>query len=111
MKKLSLFQQFNFNAWQTGKRFMIQGVRYNDKKGCVSLDVIIVEDATDYGDKSVSNIFEKFKVHLINDTKETDANKYHISNQIVFKSISHAQVWGEYNSNLSVYAIDIEVVK
>ena len=63
MKKLNLFQQFNFNAWQTGKQFMIQSIKYNEKKGCVSLDVIITEDQTDYGDASVSNIFEKFKVH------------------------------------------------
>jgi len=47
MKKLNLFQKFDFANWQKGKKFMIQGVKYNEKKGCVSLDVIIVEDNTD----------------------------------------------------------------
>ena len=49
MKKLNQFQQFNFAAWQTGKKFMVSGVKYNEKKDCVSLDVVIVEDNTDYG--------------------------------------------------------------
>lgn len=110
MKKLSLFQQFNFNAWQTGKRFMIQGVKFNDKKGCVSLDVIIVEDATDYGDKSVSNIFEKFKVHLVKETNEDDVDKYHVQDTIIFKTVGKCSVWGDYASQLSVEAV-VEVVK
>ena len=49
MKKLTMFQKFDFAKWQDGKRFIIQGVKYNDKKGYISLDVIIVEDNTDYG--------------------------------------------------------------
>ena len=110
MKKLNLFQQFNFNAWQTGKQFMIQSIKYNEKKGCVSLDVIITEDETNYGDESVSNIFEKFKVHCIKDTNENDVEKYHIRDQIVFKSIGHCTVWGDFNSQLSVEAV-VEVVK
>ena len=110
MKKLSLFQQFNFNAWQTGKRFMIQGVKFNDKKGCVSLDVIIVEDATDYGDKSVSNIFEKFKVHLVKETNEDDVDTYHVQDTIIFKTVGKCSVWGDYASQLSVEAV-VEVVK
>lgn len=56
MKKLNLFQQFNFGAWAKDKQFMIQSIKLNDKKGCVSVDVIITEDNTDYGDDSVSNI-------------------------------------------------------
>lgn len=77
MKKLTQFQSFNFGAFAKDKQFMIQSIKWNDKKGCVSLDVIITEDNTDYGDDSVSNIFEKFKVHLIKDTDEDDVEKYH----------------------------------
>lgn len=36
MRKLNQFQRFDFNAFQTGKTFMIQSVKYNDKKECVS---------------------------------------------------------------------------
>ena len=110
MKKLSLFQQFNFNAWQKGKRFMIQGVKFNEKRGCVSLDVIIIEDKTDYGDKSISNIFEKFKVHLVREVNETDVEKYHVSDTIIFKTIGKCSVWGDFGSQLSVEAV-VEVVK
>ena len=110
MKKLSLFQQFNFNAWQTGKKFMIQGVKFNEKRGCVSLDVIIIEDKTDYGDKSISNIFEKFKVHLVREVNETDVENYHVSDTIIFKTIGKCSVWGDFGSQLSVEAV-VEVVK
>lgn len=110
MKKLGNFLKFDFVAWQTGKKFIIQSVKFNEKKGCVTLDVVIVDDATDYGDATVSNIYEKFKVNLINDTSESDVNKYHIQNGITFKSFSKATVWGDYNSQLSVDGV-VEVIK
>ena len=110
MRKLNLFQKFDFASWQKGKKFMIQGVRYYEKKGCVSLDVIIVEDNTDYGDATISNIFEKFKVHCINDVEEDDIEKYQIQKVIRFTSVGKCSVWGEYNSNLSVEAV-VEVVE
>ncbi len=105
MKKLNLFQQFNFGAWSKDKQFMIQSIKYNEKKSCVSLDVIITEDNTDYGDDSVSNVFEKFKVHLIKDTDVNDVEKYHVMDKIIFKQIGKCTVWGDYMSNLSVEAI------
>ena len=109
MKKLSLFQRFDFPAFQNGKTFMIQSVKYNDKRGCVSLDVVITEDDTDYGDDTVSNVFEKFKVHLIRDSEENDALKYHIRDVIIFKNIGKCVVWGDFGSQLSVEAV-VEVV-
>ncbi len=105
MYKLSMFQKFDFAAWQNDKSFMIQNVKYNPKKGCVSLDVIITEDYTDYGDTSVSNIFEKFKVHLIRDTQEEDVEKYHVRDKIEFVSTGKISVWGDYQSQLSVEAV------
>ena len=110
MKKLNNFMNFDFVKWQTGKKFMIQGVRYNEKKLCVTLDVVIVEDKTDYGDATVTNLFEKFKVHCIKDTSIDDVNKYKPQDTIRFTNIGKCTVWGDYNSNLSVEAI-IEVIK
>ena len=110
MKKLTYFQNFDFAGWQEGKEFMVQGVKYNDKKGCVSLDVVITEDNTDYGDPTVSNIFEKFKVHCVKDVNEADVNKYHIRDMIQFKNIGKCSVWGDYSSQLSVEAI-VEVIE
>ncbi len=110
MKKLSLFQKFDFVAWQNGKEFMVQGIKFNEKRGCVSLDVIITEDNTDYGDPTVTNVFEKFKVHCIRDVNEADINKYHIRDKIQFKNIGKCSVWGDYSSQLSVEAV-VEVVK
>ncbi len=110
MKKLNMFQQFNFGLWSKDKQFMIQSIKYNEKKGCVSLDVIVTEDGTDYGDPSVSNVFEKFKVHLIKETDEDDVEKYHVKDKIIFKQIGKCSVWGDYASNLSVEAV-ISVVE
>ncbi len=59
MYKLSMFQKFDFASWQKDKSFMIQGVKWNAKKGCVSLDVVITEDYTDYGDTEVSNVMRR----------------------------------------------------
>ena len=110
MKKLSLFQKFDFAKFQTGKKFVVQSVKYNEKKGCVSLDVIITEDNTDYGDPSVSNLYEKFKVHCINDTSESQVEKYHPNDTIKFVSIGKCTVWGDYNTNLSAEA-EVQVIK
>ena len=109
MKKLNQFQKFDFSAWQAGKKFMVQGVKFNQKKGCVSLDVIIIEDNTNYGDPTVSNLFEKFKVHCIQETKESDVDIYQPKDIIRFKSIGKCSVWGDYSSQLSVEAV-VEVV-
>lgn len=110
MMKLSLFQKFDFASFAAGKVFMIQSVKYNTKRGCVTLDVVVVEDSTNYGDASVSNLYEKFKAHLIKDTEEADIEKYQPKDIIQFKQIGKCTVWGDYNSNLSVEAV-VEVVK
>ncbi len=109
MKKLNMFQTFDFANWQKGKKFMIQSAKYNEKKGCVSLDVVIVEDATDYGDPTISNIYEKFKVHCVTDVDEEDVDKYSSKEMIIFKRIGKCTVWGDYATNLSVEA-EVEVV-
>ena len=110
MKKLNMFQTFDFVSWQKGKKFMISGVKYNEKRDCVSLDVIITEDNTNYGDDKTSNIYEKFKVHLINETSMEDVDKYAVKNAIAFKRIGKCTVWGDYSSQLSVEA-EVEVVE
>lgn len=110
MYKLSMFQKFDFASWQKDKSFMIQGVKYNAKKGCVSLDVVITEDYTDYGDTTISNIFEKFKVHLVKETDEEDVEKYHVQDKIAFVSVGKCSVWGDYQSQLSIEA-EVEVLE
>ena len=104
MKKLSNFLKFDFNVFITGKEFCITSLKWNEKKNCVSCDVTITADATDYGDPNVSNLYQSFKVHLVNDTKETDMAKYKIGDAIQFVSVGKATVWGDYSSNLSVCA-------
>ncbi len=110
MKKLNLFQNFDFPRWQQGKTFMIQNVKYNTKKGCVTLDIIITEDKTDYGDVSVSNLFERFKIHCIQDNDENDVDKYKIKDEIRVVKVGRCTVWGDYSNQLSIEAV-VEAVK
>ena len=110
MKKLNLFQSFDFVSWQKGKEFKIQSAKFNEKKGCVSLDVIITADKTDYGDPSISNVYERFKVHCVNDVSEDDIKKYHVMDTITFVRVGRCTVWGDYGNQLSVEA-ELEVVK
>ena len=110
MKKLNLFQSFDFGRWQQGKTFAIQGIKYNDKKHCVSLDIIITEDKTDYGDKSVSNVYEKFKIHCIQDTDEADVDKYQLKDEVKVLKVGKCTDRGEYSNQLSIEAV-VEVVK
>ena len=110
MKKNNMFLKFDFPAWQTGKTFAVTSAKYNENRGCITLDGVITRDETDYGDSSVSNLYEKFKIHCVNDTKESDVSKYPIGAEIKFVKLGKVSVYGDYNTNLSVEAV-VEVVK
>lgn len=110
MYNLSQFQQFDFSSFQQGKKFMITGAKYNENKKCITLDVAIVEDHTQYGEGKKSNLFEKFKVHLVKSKFPMLAKNYKEGEVIRFTAVGKCTVWGDYNSNLSVEA-EVEVVK
>ena len=110
MRKLNMFQKFDFGTWQAGKKFMVVGVKFNEKKNLVTLEVIIIEDKTNYGDPGITNLYEKFYVHCIKDVNPEDINKYPVQSNIIFKSIGKCSVWGDFSSNLSVEAV-VEVAK
>ncbi len=103
-RKLPLFQNFDFGAFQAGKRFVVQSVKYNEKRGCVTVTIVIIEDHTNYGDPSINNLYEKFSAHLINEKEESAVNKFKTGDEVIFKSIGRCTVWGDYSSQLSVEA-------
>lgn len=104
MRKLSSYQKFDFNAFQQGKDFIIANSKYNESKDCITLDVAIVKDASN------ENLFEKFKVHCIQDKSEADLEKYPVGAKVQFKQVGKVAIYGEFNSNLSLEAI-VEVIK
>ena len=104
MKKLSQYMNFDFARFQEGKEFVIQSVKFNENKGCVTLNVVIVEDS------SGVNLYEKFFVHCVNDKDENLVSKYPINSHIIFKKIGKVTPWGDYQSNLSVEAA-VEVIQ
>lgn len=75
MKKLDLFRNFDWKAFSEGKTFACTGVKFSERKQMVTADVVIITDKTDYGDETVSNLFEKFKVSIPG-TVETDVSRY-----------------------------------
>lgn len=79
-------------------------------KSCLNLDVVITKDNTNYGDPTVSNVFEKFKIHCIQDMHENDVEKCQSRNVIKFISVGKYSVWGDYIRNSSVEAV-VGVVK
>ena len=99
MRALSKYLKFDFQNFSQGKEFLIANSKYNETKGCVTLDVMIAKDPS--GD----NLFNQFKVHCIQDVKETDVNKYIQGKQIVIKSVGKCSVYGDYSSNLSIEAV------
>lgn len=112
MRKLAMFQHFQFAEFQKGKKFLIKGIRYNEKHQCVALSVIIAEDTYVYSneDKTISNEWETFTVYCVKDTKESDVSKYSIRDEISFVSVGTCKVYGTYNENLLVEA-EVKVVK
>ena len=104
MRKLSNYMNFDFARFQEGKAFVIQNVKFNENRGCITLNVVIVQDP------SGENLYEKFYVHCINDTDESQIGKYPLNAPIVFKKIGKVTPWGDYQSNLSVEAA-VEVLK
>ena len=109
MKKLNMFNEFKFANWQQGKEYTITSTKYNDNKKCVSLDIVITKDDTDYGDVAVNNLYEKFKVHCVQDINEADVSKYPVGSLIQFKQVGKCSIYGDFNSNLSVEAV-VQVV-
>lgn len=105
MKKLSLFRSFDWETFAKDKTFACTGVKFNETKQMISCDVVIIADKTDYGDPTISNAFEKFKVSIPG-TTESDVNKYAtLMNQAcIITNVQKVSVYGEYQDKLSVVA-------
>ena len=105
MKKLNLFRHFDWEAFSKDKTFICSGVKYSEKKEMIVAEIAILSDNTDYGDSSVSNVFEKFNVTILNST-EADLNKYssYINQRCTILNVQKASVWGDYSNRLSLIA-------
>lgn len=105
LKKLSKFQYFDCKGFFKGKRFMSVGLRKSDEG--TKLEVVIVQDETDYGDcggEIINNNYEKivFKV-----PKKIDVPM----NVEVIPLNPRATVYGDYRNLLSITVDDVEVAR
>lgn len=113
MKKLSMFNKFDWEAFAKGKKFMAIGCREwrdydtQEKKG-IKLDFLIVEDKTDYGiqkdEEMATNVWEKGTFKIPKDIEIPE------NVQIVPKGVK-ATVYGEFRNQLSIEAEDIVIVR
>lgn len=108
MKNLSQFVNFDIDAFLDGKELLVlsvsEWVDFDDKtvKGTKITTVIII-DETDYNGKDGNNRFEKLVIKV---PKAIDV----AVDSVIVPVNATARVYGDYNSNLSVVAEDIEVV-
>lgn len=103
LNKLSTFKipvQIQVDRFFHGKELEIARVKIN-KDGLVVLELAITKDDTDYGDPSVSNIYEKFNF-VITNSNEKDLNKYPLRKKVKIVKVDKATVYGEYQNNLSI---------
>ena len=105
MKKLNLFNTFNWSAFAKGKRFVCtSSAEWKDFTSGAHLgtkvEVAIVEDLTDYGDNSVSNLFEKLAFKVAKDISVP------VGAEVQPKGVQ-ASVYGDYRNQLSCTAQDI----
>lgn len=108
MKHLSQFVNFDLDAFLNGKELLVNSVSdwldYEDKsiKG-TKITTVIISDDTDYNGKDGNNRFEKLVIKV---PKAIDV----AVDSVVVPINAIARVYGDFNSNLSVVAEDIEVV-
>ena len=103
MKKLSLFKepvQIQVEKFFHGKELVTTGAKVNPD-GLVVVQLAIIRDDTDYGDPTVSNVFEKFNFTITN-SNEKDLNKYPLLKKVKIVKVDKATVYGDYGNNLSM---------
>lgn len=109
MRRLNDYLQFNVAEFFKHKQLMVQSAKYNEKRGCVCIDIVVTADSTPYNDPNASNIYEKFKFYCETLTKETDIEQFKPMDVVAIKSYSDAKVWGEYSNNLNISGTLIKV--
>lgn len=108
MKKLSQFTIFDIEAFLKEKRLMVIAQQewkdYNTKDLCgTKTELVIIQDNTDYGEKGVTNLYEKIIV------KVPKVITLPMNAEVRLKN-PEATVYGDYRNQLSIIAQDIEVI-
>ena len=108
MKKLNVFVKFDWRAFSSGKIFTATGTSpWKDQQGNVlgtRIETAITQDNTDYGDSSVSNLYEKVTI------KVPKPGVIIPIGAIVEPVNPVATVYGEFRNLLSIKATDVKVV-
>ena len=109
MKKLRKGLKFDAAWFFRGKVLVATECRpwtdYNTKEELgTKVEVVITKDATDYGDPTVSNVFERFSIKV--------GRKIEVpAGSIVMPVDPECTVYGNFSENLSVKASDLRIVQ
>lgn len=108
MKKLNVFVKFDWRAFSSGKIFTTVACSpWKDQQGNVigtRIETAITKDDTDYGDTTVSNIYEKVTI------KVPKPGVIIPIGAVVEPVNPVATVYGEFRNLLSIKAADVKVV-
>lgn len=108
-KKLSLFTEFNAQKFLAEKQLMAlnQDVLFDehDKHIGSIITVVVFDDKTDYGDESITNAGDSYKVKVEN--KDLPRLELPAFVELVAPK---GKVWGEYRNNLSLSAKNVKVI-
>ena len=108
MKKLNIFNHFDYDEFAKEKKFIcISQQEWKDfeTKNLLGtkLELVIVQDKTDYGEEGINNLYEKFYV------KVPQVLNVPVNAEVKLKNVE-ATVYGEFRNQLSVIAEFVEVV-
>lgn len=112
LRKLSLFQRFDIEAFLKNKKLQTVGVQeWRDYKTQnvlgTKVEVVIIADETDYGNfdgEVISNLYEKLNVKI-------PAKLTNVPMQAEVRLLNpEAVVFGEYRNQLSITAENIEII-
>lgn len=103
MKKLNLFRPFDWEAFSKDKTFICTGAKFSETKQMVVVEMAILSDKTDYGDETISNVFEKFNVSVPG-TSKAELNNYAsiMNQQCRITGVQKVSVYGDYSNMISV---------
>lgn len=111
-KKINQFLRFDTDSFLADKKLMLVGFKewrdYTDDRLLGSkLEIVIVEDKTDYGTtdgNTVNNLYEKLSVKI-------PAKLNNVPMNAIIRLINpKAVVYGEFRNQLSITAESIEIV-
>lgn len=104
MKKLRMFEEFNYSNFFKGKKLLLNGLEEKENdfyKGYVA-EIVIVEDKTDYNGETGLNNYEKFQMKLPT-LSAGEAKQFKLNQIVKIIEVSKATCYKKQGDNFTDY--------